>query len=299
MAYDGRDGRQRLNERHHRNGIPWTSGTRCISRTRFPGTSVARRPPLFALPMPERSTLPSSIAAAAPASTRALPHGAWMRWALTFADGHRSRRQKAAVRGLNADFQVGDVLALDRFGRASATIIDPAFPHLHDADRVRYVASLASVLQHGGVLHVLALSELTPGERRPRRVTRAEFVMPLRMGGRSSGSRLPSSSSDPTGRRRLCAAGWRESFARARPSWRPSPRSGAALPSRSGAGQLVAGFLAGIGHPIENRPRAVPQIEEAYRDPWATTEGPTWTALMCRWIGRNRPTAQVSPLGKL
>jgi hypothetical protein len=52
-------------------------------------------------------------------------------------------------------------------------------------------------------------------------------------------------------------------------------RSIPALPSRSGAGQLVAGFLAGIEHLIANRPRAVPQIEEAYRDPWATTEGLT------------------------
>jgi hypothetical protein len=47
------------------------------------------------------------------------------------------------------------------------------------------------------------------------------------------------------------------------------------LPSRSGAGQLVAGLLAGIEHLIANRPRAVPQIEEAYREPWATTDGLT------------------------
>ncbi len=47
------------------------------------------------------------------------------------------------------------------------------------------------------------------------------------------------------------------------------------LPSRPGAGQLVAGILAGIEHLIANRPRAVPQIEEEYRDPWASMDGMT------------------------
>ena len=47
------------------------------------------------------------------------------------------------------------------------------------------------------------------------------------------------------------------------------------LPSRPGAGQLVAGILAGIDHLIMNRPRAVPQIEEEYRDEWASAEGVT------------------------
>ena len=85
-------------------------------------------------------------------------------------------RQKAAERGSNADFRVGDVLALDRLGRTFATIIDSGVFHVFsDADRVRYVASLASVLQQGGVLHLLAFSELTPGERGPRRVTQAEL----------------------------------------------------------------------------------------------------------------------------
>ncbi len=85
-------------------------------------------------------------------------------------------RQKAADRGLDADFQVGDVLALHHLGRTFATIIDSGVFHVFsDADRVRYVDSLASVLQQGGVLHLLAFSELTPGERGPRRVTQAEL----------------------------------------------------------------------------------------------------------------------------
>ena len=51
------------------------------------------------------------------------------------------------------------------------------------------------------------------------------------------------------------------------------------LPSRSGAGQIVAGILAGIDHLIANRPRAVPQIEEEYRDAWASTHGVTVNGL--------------------
>ena len=51
------------------------------------------------------------------------------------------------------------------------------------------------------------------------------------------------------------------------------------LPSRSGAGQIVAGILAGIDHLIANRPRAVPQIEEEYRDAWASSDGVTVNGL--------------------
>ena len=186
-------------------------------------------------------------------------------------------RQKADERGLDADFQVGDVLALHHLGRTFATIIDSGVFHVFsDADRVRYVASLASVIQQGGVLHLLAFSELTPGEQGPRRVTQAEL-------------------------RTAFADGWEVERIEAaelevRPDWSEEAprcwlarivRTGspdvagrpagtiAALPSRSGAGQMVAGFLGGIEHLIANRPRAVPQIEEAYHDPWATTKGHT------------------------
>jgi SAM-dependent methyltransferase len=186
-------------------------------------------------------------------------------------------RQKAADRGVDADFQVGDVLALHHLGRTFATIIDSGVFHtFSDADRVRYVASLASVIQQGGVLHLLAFSELTPGERGPRRVTQAE---------------LRSAFADGWEVERIDAAelevrsDWSEEAPRcwlARIVRTGSPAIGtrpagtiAALPSRSGAGQLVAGFLAGIEHMIANRPRAVPQIEEAYRDSWATTKGHT------------------------
>ena len=85
-------------------------------------------------------------------------------------------RAKAAERGLNAGFDVGDVLELDRLGRTFATVIDSGVFHVFDdADRPRYVASLASVLDPGGVLHLLCFSEHTPGTRGPRRVTQAEI----------------------------------------------------------------------------------------------------------------------------
>jgi len=85
-------------------------------------------------------------------------------------------RAKAAQRGLNATFDVGDVLALDRLGRKFATVIDCGVFHVFDdADRSRYVASLAAVLEPGGVLHLLCFSEHTPGTTGPRRVTQAEI----------------------------------------------------------------------------------------------------------------------------
>jgi SAM-dependent methyltransferase len=85
-------------------------------------------------------------------------------------------RAKVAARGFNAGFEVGDVLALDRLRRTFATVIDSAVFHVFDdADRARYVTSLAAVLDHGGVLHLLCFSEHTPGTTGPRRVTQAEI----------------------------------------------------------------------------------------------------------------------------
>jgi SAM-dependent methyltransferase len=85
-------------------------------------------------------------------------------------------RSKAAQRGLDAEFQVGDVLALDQLGRRFATVIDSGVFHVFDdADRARYVTSLAAALEPGGVLQLLCFSELTPGETGPRRVTQAEL----------------------------------------------------------------------------------------------------------------------------
>jgi SAM-dependent methyltransferase len=85
-------------------------------------------------------------------------------------------REKATERKLSAEFEVGDVLTLDRLGRRFASVIDSGVFHtFDDTDRPRYVASLASVLVPAGVIHLLCFSEATPGEWGPRRVTQAEL----------------------------------------------------------------------------------------------------------------------------
>ena len=85
-------------------------------------------------------------------------------------------RRKALERGLDVTFEVGDVLALDRLDRTFATVIDSGVFHVFDdADRARYVSSLPTVLEPGGVLYLLCFCEATPGDDGPRRVTQAEL----------------------------------------------------------------------------------------------------------------------------
>lgn len=69
-------------------------------------------------------------------------------------------RQKAAERGIAAEFTLGDAFALDRLGRRFATVLDCGLFHTFDADeRPRYVASLASVIEPGGTLYILCFSD--------------------------------------------------------------------------------------------------------------------------------------------
>ena len=85
-------------------------------------------------------------------------------------------RQKAKRRGVTAAFVVGDVLRLQDLDRRFATVIDSAVFHVFDdRDRARYVASLASVVERGGVVHLLCFSDRVPGEAGPRRVSQAEI----------------------------------------------------------------------------------------------------------------------------
>lgn len=88
-------------------------------------------------------------------------------------------RAKARQRGLSAEFLVGDVLDLpnvERLDPPFRTVIDTGCFHTFtDEDRVRYAASLAAVVEPGGVLHLLCFSEGTPGTDGPRRVTEAEI----------------------------------------------------------------------------------------------------------------------------
>ncbi|MBV8988381.1 MAG: class I SAM-dependent methyltransferase [Solirubrobacterales bacterium] len=73
-------------------------------------------------------------------------------------------RQKAADRGLDADFAVLDALRLDRLGRVFETVLDCGLFHTFDGDERReYVAGLASVTSRGGKLHLLCFSDVGPG----------------------------------------------------------------------------------------------------------------------------------------
>jgi cyclopropane fatty-acyl-phospholipid synthase-like methyltransferase len=85
-------------------------------------------------------------------------------------------RHKAAERGVQARFEVADVLDLGALKRRFATIVDNGVFHVFDdEDRARYVGSLAEAIEPGGVLHLMCFSEHTPGVTGPRRVTQAEL----------------------------------------------------------------------------------------------------------------------------
>jgi SAM-dependent methyltransferase len=85
-------------------------------------------------------------------------------------------RAKALERGLPAEFLVADALSLGSLGRRFHTALDCGVFHVfEDHERPVYVASLASVLEPGGVLHLLCFSERQPGVIGPRRVTQQEL----------------------------------------------------------------------------------------------------------------------------
>jgi hypothetical protein len=54
---------------------------------------------------------------------------------------------------------------------------------------------------------------------------------------------------------------------------RRAGRSREPLPSQPSAGVLIGGILGGIDYLMLKRPRPVTQIEEPYREPWATLDG--------------------------
>jgi SAM-dependent methyltransferase len=83
-------------------------------------------------------------------------------------------REKAAARGIDADFQACDALHLNRLGRTFATVLDCGLFHTFDADeRQAYVASLVSVTR--GTLHVLCFRDAGGDTRGPHPVSEAEL----------------------------------------------------------------------------------------------------------------------------
>jgi SAM-dependent methyltransferase len=94
-------------------------------------------------------------------------------------------RAKAAARGLEVIFVVGDALELDSLGEQFDTVLDCGLFHIFDDDdRARYVASLAAALVSGGRVYVLCFSDEQPGDWGPRRVTRAELEVAFASGWR-------------------------------------------------------------------------------------------------------------------
>lgn len=103
-------------------------------------------------------------------------------------------REKAAARGLDADFVVADALHLDRLGRVFETVLDCGLFHTLDSDeRQDYVASLASVTSRGGNLHVLCFSDVDPEAAGPHPIGQQELSSAFK---RSSGWAVASVSPD-------------------------------------------------------------------------------------------------------
>lgn len=85
-------------------------------------------------------------------------------------------RAKAGDRGLDAEFAAADALRLDRLGRRFDTVLDCGLFHTFDGEeRSGYVASLASVTEHGGTLYVLCFSDEGP-DTGPHPVSRDELA---------------------------------------------------------------------------------------------------------------------------
>ncbi|HEY1347575.1 MAG TPA: class I SAM-dependent methyltransferase [Streptosporangiaceae bacterium] len=85
-------------------------------------------------------------------------------------------RRKADERGLTVRFEAADALSLRELGLIFDTVIDSGLFHVFDdADRARYVSSLAEVLAPGGTCYLMCFSDRQPGTMGPRRVRQEEL----------------------------------------------------------------------------------------------------------------------------
>jgi ubiquinone/menaquinone biosynthesis C-methylase UbiE len=85
-------------------------------------------------------------------------------------------RAKAAERGLSTEFLLADALSLGSLARTFRTALDCGVFHVfEDIERPVYVESLASVVEAGGVVHLLCFSDRQPGVTGPRRVSEQEL----------------------------------------------------------------------------------------------------------------------------
>lgn len=106
----------------------------------------------------------------------AASHGAEVTGVDMSAHAIERARDKAAERGLDVRFEVADALRLADLGLTFDTILDCGVFHVfEDEDRVRYVASLASVLRDGGYCYLMCFSDRQRGRYGPRRVSQEEL----------------------------------------------------------------------------------------------------------------------------
>jgi SAM-dependent methyltransferase len=98
-------------------------------------------------------------------------------WGIDFVPVAIERaKAKAAQRGINAKFLVGNALELGKLGRQFDTVLDCGLYHtFSDEERPVFVNGLAEVLRTGGRLFILCFSEEEPGDFGPRRVSQKEI----------------------------------------------------------------------------------------------------------------------------
>ena len=93
-------------------------------------------------------------------------------------------REKAAARGIGADFVAADALHLERLGRVFDTVLDCGLFHTFDSDERReYVASLAAVTGRGGNLYVLSFSDTGRGACGPHPISQEQLRVPFERSG--------------------------------------------------------------------------------------------------------------------
>lgn len=98
-------------------------------------------------------------------------------WGLDFVPVAIERaKSKAAERGIEAHFIVGNALELEKLGRQFETVIDCGLFHtFSDEERPAFVRGLAEVTGHGGLLYILCFSDEEPGTEGPRRISQQEI----------------------------------------------------------------------------------------------------------------------------
>jgi SAM-dependent methyltransferase len=147
-------------------------------------------------------------------------------------------RAKAKLRGLAATFLVGDALEMEHLNRTFDTVIDCGLFHtFSDPEREVYADQLAHVLEPGGRLHILCLSDWEDASwGGPRRVSQAEIIDTFRHGWRVDDIRearfvvLPQF--------RIKGHSWLASLVREADPQKPKPRAKKSLPARERAKPL-------------------------------------------------------------